>query len=132
MLIYYWKECWSKCFNFSGRSRRSEFFYFQLMNLIIIFGTVFLTAFLTSYSPKISTFITGILMIYYLCSSLPSLAVMVRRMHDTNHSGLHIFIPLFNLILLFMESDEGSNNYGEDPKRPYQEADFEDIISENF
>jgi uncharacterized membrane protein YhaH (DUF805 family) len=53
---------------------------------------------------------------------IPSLAVLVRRLHDTNRSGwwfLLMFVPLLNLVLLvfmFLDGTAGTNDYGADPK----------------
>ena len=40
----------------------------------------------------------------------------IRRMHDTNHSGWFMLIPLYNLILACTDGDREPNQYGEDPK----------------
>lgn len=37
-------------------------------------------------------------------------------MHDTGKNGLYLFIPIYNLILLFTAGDKGGNKYGADPK----------------
>jgi uncharacterized membrane protein YhaH (DUF805 family) len=54
---------------------------------------------------------------------IPNLAVSVRRLHDTNHSGLWLFIgliPLIGLIILIVwavqEGTHGRNRYGQNPK----------------
>jgi len=63
--------------------------------------------------------------LYVLAVVIPSLAVAVRRLHDTGKSGwfyLVALIPLIGgiwLIVLFAtEGDVGPNAYGPDPKRP--------------
>ena len=92
---------------FSGRARRSEYWYFVLFNAIIyallnILGFVLKTEFLG--------------MVYNLAVLIPSIAVGVRRMHDTNNSGWFLLIPIYNLILLFTEGTIGLNPYGADSK----------------
>ena len=61
--------------------------------------------------------------IYSLAVLIPSIAVFVRRLHDTNHSGWWFFIAFVPLIgaivlLVFMvrDSDQGDNQYGANPK----------------
>jgi uncharacterized membrane protein YhaH (DUF805 family) len=61
--------------------------------------------------------------IYGLAVLVPSLAVGVRRLHDTNHSGWWLFISLIPLIgaiilLVFLvgDSQPGDNKYGPNPK----------------
>jgi len=55
---------------------------------------------------------------------IPSIAVLMRRLHDTNRSGwwfLLAFVPLLNLVLLvfmFLDGTAGDNDYGRDPKGP--------------
>ena len=61
--------------------------------------------------------------LYSLAAVLPSLAVLVRRLHDTNRSGwwlLISFVPFIGgiwlFILLILDSSLGSNRYGANPK----------------
>lgn len=54
--------------------------------------------------------------IYSLAVLIPSLAVAVRRMHDSNRSGWFILVPLYNLYLAIIEGTQGANDYGPDPK----------------
>lgn len=64
--------------------------------------------------------------LYGLAVLIPGIAVSVRRLHDTNHSGwwlLIAFVPLIGAIVLIIfmvrDSDEGSNQYGPNPKGEY-------------
>ena len=100
---------------FQGRARRKEYWMFVLFNLIfsIIIGVI--EAIL-----DISQYLTYI---YTLAILLPSLAVAVRRLHDTGRSGwwlLISFIPIIvGIILLVFEcldSDPNTNKYGPNPK----------------
>jgi uncharacterized membrane protein YhaH (DUF805 family) len=63
---------------------------------------------------------------------LPTLAVAVRRLHDTDRTGWWILIGLIPLIgwiiyLVFMcqRGTEGPNRFGEDPLGPDVAATFE-------
>lgn len=92
---------------FTGRARRSEYWYFFLFNII------------ASFLIGIIGGLTGNLFlgnIYSLLILLPSIAVGVRRMHDVGKSGWFILIPIYNLVLAVTEGDKGANEYGEDPK----------------
>lgn len=81
----YYLHCWKNYANFSGRARRSEFWFFVLFNFLISLGLSFLGAFLN--------FVTGIEIfgifstLYSLAVFIPNMAVAVRRLHDTNRSG---------------------------------------------
>jgi uncharacterized membrane protein YhaH (DUF805 family) len=46
---------------------------------------------------------------------LPSIAVGVRRMHDTNHRGWWILFPIVNLIFAVRKSDTVENRFGPPP-----------------
>ena len=92
---------------FSGRARSSEYWYFVLFNLT--FSIVFAIVGAVIRFPLLST-------LYSLAVLLPSIAVAVRRMHDVGKSGWFVLIPIYNLILCCTNGDNGSNEYGEDPK----------------
>lgn len=101
--------------NFSGRARRSEYWYFVLFNFLVgilayIVGAIF----------KQGPLLNGL---YSLAVFLPSLAVLVRRLHDTGRSGwwwFIVFIPLLGALVLIIYTAEagsiGPNKYGPDPK----------------
>ena len=60
--------------------------------------------------------------LYSLAVLLPSVAVGVRRMHDTDHSGWWILLPIVNLIFACTEGTRGPNRFGADPKLSEQLA----------
>ncbi|MQF94155.1 MAG: DUF805 domain-containing protein [SAR202 cluster bacterium] len=100
----------SQYFVFEGRARRSEYWWFILLNVIA--GFLFLAIFPPLY------------FIYALGTIIPSLAVMVRRLHDTGRSGWWFFFgfvpflgPIVLLIFMVMDSEFGQNQYSPDPKR---------------
>jgi uncharacterized membrane protein YhaH (DUF805 family) len=100
--------------NFSGRARRKEYWMFFLFNMII-------SIILNIIAGAIDFALLGTL--YSLAVLLPSIAVGVRRMHDTNRSGWYILIPIYNLVLACTEGDKGENEYGPDPKNEYSVND---------
>lgn len=99
---------------FSGRARRKEYWMYTLFNCIAFAVLVFVG------------FAVGTLIPYFLyliAIILPTLAVGVRRLHDTGKSGwlmLIILIPLIGGVILFafdcVEGNRGPNRYGPDPK----------------
>ena len=102
---------------FSGRARRKEYWYFTLFNFIIAFVFGFISAFLGL------DWLMILFYVYYLGILIPSLAVTIRRLHDTDHSGWWIFItfiPLVGTIIFFIflvkNSTPGENQYGPNPK----------------
>ena len=105
---------------FSGRSRRKEYWMFVLFNMII----AFVLGFVDGAAGLIGESGIGPLSgLYGLAILIPGLAVAVRRLHDTDHSGwwlLILFLPIIGaiVILLFLvrDSQEGENQYGLNPK----------------
>jgi uncharacterized membrane protein YhaH (DUF805 family) len=102
---------------FSGRSRRKEYWMFILFNMIISFALGFADAILGLGG--IGALLAGI---YVLGVFIPSIAVGIRRLHDTGRSGwwlLVSLVPVIGLILLFFlvqDSEPGANEYGPNPK----------------
>ncbi len=121
---------------FSGRSRRKEYWLAGIMNAIIsaIFGTVIsilggpslADAIMYERVPQLSLpliIVTIVYGLYNLILIIPSLALLIRRFHDTNHSGAAIFlwlIPFIGGLIVFiftvMDSTPGLNKYGPNPK----------------
>lgn len=106
---------------FSGRARRSEYWYFVLFNIIILIAAMGLDMLLeTNIEPMpygAFYFLVGLAMF------IPSLAVGVRRLHDVGKSGWFYFIALIPivgsiwlLVLFFTKGTIGENEYGLDPK----------------
>ena len=102
---------------FSGRATRKEYWMFFLVNILIMIGFNILSSVLNSSLIQV----LGIL--YILAVLVPSLAVYVRRLHDTNHSAWWILLGLIPivgtiilLIFLITDSQAGDNMYGSNPK----------------
>lgn len=100
---------------FTGRSRRKEYWMFYLFN---IFAAIILAVIEVLLFGK-ESIITGI---YILVIFLPSLALIVRRLHDTDHSGWWFFInfipilgPLWFFYLMCKDGDHETNRFGDDP-----------------
>jgi uncharacterized membrane protein YhaH (DUF805 family) len=106
--------------NFTGRSRRKEYWFFALFNLIIAFVLAAIDYKSGLYSAG-SSF--GLLSgLYSLAVLLPSLGVSIRRLHDTDRTGWWLVIGLvpllgFIVLLIFFVSPgtQGVNRYGADP-----------------
>jgi len=117
----YYLAVLKKYVDFSGRARRSEYWYFALFNIIFLIVAMALDNLLGTTVPPMPY---GVFyLIYSMIVLIPGLAVFVRRMHDVGKSGAYIFlifIPLVGAIWLFVlcvtEGTSGKNIYGEDPK----------------
>jgi len=100
--------------DFDGRARRTEYWMFTLVNILI-------SIVVTIVGRIIHVPVLGSL--YGLAVLVPGIAVGVRRMHDIGKSGWWVLIALIPLIgtiwiiiLLATNGDQGSNQYGADPK----------------
>jgi len=128
MFDWYKKVVFENYANFSGRARRSEYWYFALCNFLIsmiLYIPLIATGALSgNEEPDTSFFLfCGLLVLYSLAIMIPSLAVAVRRLHDIGKSGWYYLVSLIPLvggiILLvwfFTEGDPGSNQWGPNPK----------------
>jgi uncharacterized membrane protein YhaH (DUF805 family) len=113
----------SKYAAFGGRARRTEYWMFTLINCVVCFALAIVATVALSASPKVALIINAVLLIYCLLVLLPSIAVTIRRLHDTGRSGGWFWIVLVpfigGLVLLVftvMDSTPGGNVYGPSPK----------------
>jgi uncharacterized membrane protein YhaH (DUF805 family) len=104
-----------KFLEFSGRSRRKEFWTFVLVNLGIMIVLNVLEGIIGLFGIIATLFSLAIL--------IPNISVGVRRLHDTGRTGwwlLLSFIPLIGLIVLIyffvQDSEPAANQYGPSPK----------------
>jgi uncharacterized membrane protein YhaH (DUF805 family) len=99
--------------DFSGRARRSEYWWFSLANFLasVVLGII---------DQIIGTRILEIVL--FVAMFVPGLAVAIRRLHDTGRSGWWWLIGLtgIGLIVLLVwfvtDSDPSDNQYGPSPK----------------
>ena len=89
------RSVFSKYATFSGRASRSEFWWWVLFYVLSIY---------------LVTALTRIYPLWDLVLIVPNLAVSVRRMHDSNHSGWWVICPIANPVLFFFPST-GPNRF---------------------
>ena len=118
--------------DFAGRARRSEFWLFALFIFIVEIVYFILMGVTGNMGPSgygqmngLGMALAGLFSLFILGVLVPSLAVTVRRLHDTNRSGWWILIGLIPLIgglvlLVFylLPGTTGPNKFGPDPKTP--------------
>ncbi|MFJ9322350.1 DUF805 domain-containing protein [Streptomyces globisporus] len=99
---------------FSGRARRKEYWMFTLINFVIAVVLQIVGFAIDTQVPYY---------IYLAATIIPSLAVVVRRLHDTGRSGWWIligFVPLVGFIVLIVflasEGKHEANQHGPNPK----------------
>lgn len=132
-LIASYVKFWKNYANFSGRSRRADYWYVVLANVLLFFSLSVMMGILiglrtsSGYYGEEMEFImiplSLLCSLYFLAGLIPSLAVLVRRLHDTGKSGIYLLItllPIVGSLLLFIflvqDSQLGPNQYGYNPK----------------
>ncbi len=119
-----------KNFSFEGRASRKEFWSFFFINysILVVLGLYAVNSMIEQKEDVTGIVIFGI---YLFATFVQGLAVFVRRLHDTGRSGWWVLlnaIPNIGIVILLIfccfDSQEGSNEYGENPKG-------KDIIEKN-
>jgi uncharacterized membrane protein YhaH (DUF805 family) len=100
---------------FSGRSRRMEYWMFQLFMFLVYIAMIVLMmvfgggALMMGGDPSAMAAAGGAAMIIFglyglfaLAMFIPSLAVSIRRLHDTNRSGWWILAPLAGYVIMLI------------------------------
>lgn len=115
--------------NFKGRASKSEFWYSYLFTLIIGMVLGFIGSFCSTFvieltnasfeeQAVINLVFNSLSNLFSIATFIPSLAVAVRRLHDTGKSGGYFFIsliPIVGIILLIIQlakDSEWDNQWG--------------------
>lgn len=118
---------WKKYATFTGRATRKEYWTFYLVNTIIgvLFGFMHGNDMvrLMGGGDFQLTLLSIVFFLFLWAALIPTIAVVVRRLHDIGRSGwwwLISFVPLLGglilLIMLLLDSQPGANEYGPNPK----------------
>ena len=136
-MIDWWKKVvFDNYANFEGRARRSEYWNFVLTNILIFIIPFVIVIIGIDSGGEGALYYIGLILLVLaaLVIFLPSIAVSVRRLHDTGKSGwwyLLGVIPIVSYIgglVLFVfyctDSQVGNNKWGPNPKvMDYDEID---------
>lgn len=144
-------KCWKQYADFSGRARRQEFWMFRLFHVLVIVVFLMLNNLLVFWSMASVALmerlesagavalterpesagavgiligaVTALCVLYCLAALIPSLAVGVRRLHDSGNSGWMMLVGLIPLVggiwllvLFCQDSQPGANRWGANPK----------------
>ncbi len=80
----YFLYCLQHYADFSGRASRSEFWYFQLFNVLTFIGIYLI---IIAIKIVIGIDLGFLIAVYPIALFIPNFAVTARRLHDTNRSG---------------------------------------------
>jgi uncharacterized membrane protein YhaH (DUF805 family) len=108
---------------FSGRAQRKEYWWFVLVNCIIVLVLGLLID--AGADQGMQRRLEELALLYGLAIVVPFLAATIRRLHDTNHSGwwllAAIVLPLVGFLLILAwtatEGDIHGNQYGHNPRQ---------------
>src|ERR1035437_9534793 len=110
------KSCLAKYGSATGRASRSEFWYFFLFVCVVGLSADLIDTYVIASGTRI----LGV--IWWLATFLPTIAVLIRRLHDIDRSGewwLIGFVPIIGQILLLVwqctRGTVGPNRFGKDP-----------------
>ena len=134
------KRFFQRYTDFQGRSSRAEYWWVWLMNFGIMFGLGVIGAMLSLGDPEAGVPLVVMipLSLYFLAIFVPSLALLVRRLHDIDKSGWLVLplvlsaIPLVGflvtiayIVVCCLPGTPGPNRFGEAPvAEPGATAEF--------
>ena len=115
--------------DFSGRASRQEFWMFVLFNLLFAMAWALVAGLLTGlfgdsfdHDSDRLIFMYKLIAIYYAVTTVPAMAVGVRRLHDTGRSGWWMLVSLvpiaggiWLILLMCLDGSAGDNRYGSPP-----------------
>lgn len=116
--------------NFKGRARRKEYWMYTLIFTVLLIALMTIMFSVLSFSDETGietgpgVYLTVILVIVFLFAHfIPTIALTVRRLHDTGKSGwwyLIVLVPYVGNFVIFIftliDGDRGDNKYGSNPK----------------
>ncbi len=104
---------------FDGRASRKEFWMFYLFVMLVsIVGYIGMGIGAAMGSDVVVMLFSAVLILFFLATLVPSIAVAVRRLHDADKSGWFLllsFVPLAGIVLLVfyvLPGTPGENRFG--------------------
>ena len=125
-LMSAFRSCLKRYAKFSGRASRSEYWWFQLgVVLVYLIVAILLTLSAFCLPDTLVSLVSMLPFVLAVALFIPTLSVMVRRLHDAGFSGwwvLLCFIPYIGGLVIFiftlLPSVNQANRYGFGPAGP--------------
>ena len=109
-----YKTAFTRYVDFSGRTSVGGFWRFVAINFVVALALALLSS--------VSSIFLLLYFAYGLAVILPSIAIAIRRLHDTGKSGWMLLIGLIPLvgfivmIVFYVQASDGPNEYGTGPE----------------
>ena len=111
--------------NFSGRAARTEYWLFSLINTLLLIIPIFISNYYSNSqygNIKVNMYFAAYILVLEIIVFIPSTSITVRRLHDSNKSGLWYliqFIPFGSIVLFvlcLLPGTREENKYGPNPR----------------
>lgn len=106
----------------SGRSSRSEYWWWILFNILLLFGAALVFGVIGAASRTVAQLGALAFAVAFLVLIIPTFTLSIRRLHDTNRSGWWLLVNLipylgsFILLILYcIDGTPGPNRFGDRP-----------------
>lgn len=114
------KKAYSLYFSISGRATRSEYWLFQLYQLLVIIALIPMIT--IAFNDSTDNIFAAILMLFattwFLVNIIPNITILIRRLHDTSKSAWWLLLlalaklGAFVLFIFTLLPSDGDNRYG--------------------
>lgn len=132
---------WRHYVDFSGRSTRTEYWLFFIVNFAVLMLLILVPAAMSGAglhtseavrSGALAPIVFAPALLFMVAALIPSISVTVRRLHDSDKSGwlyLLTFVPyvgwVFFIVIGCWRGTFGENSYGFDPRRGEGAPDYD-------
>ena len=94
----FYKDFWKRAFDFKGITSRRDYWLTLLVNALLMIPLEWITLF--THSGGAEEFTMGSL--FAILLFVPNLAMLIRRLHDTNKSAIYLLLGLIPFVGTFI------------------------------
>jgi uncharacterized membrane protein YhaH (DUF805 family) len=96
----FYKDFWKRAFDFKGVTSRYDYWMTVLINTLLMLPLEWITLFTRNSGGSVEEFTMGSL--FAILIFVPNLAMMIRRFHDINKSGIYMLLGCIPLVGTFI------------------------------